>query len=116
MVTMILPLRTGPAPASGSSGALREAEPEDVDGHAEVLDRHPGPLAHGGVAAVRCRRPGRPAPPDGPAGVCRPHADDAAALFDQVGDLRAHPQVEGRIALRPARRGNSGSPIAASAR
>ena len=78
----------------------REAEPQHVHRRAVVVAFEAGFLAHGRVAAVG---------PDHEIGADRQFAvrrrgakpDDSTALLDQVGRLRLHVQIEGRIALAP---------------
>jgi hypothetical protein len=87
-----------PQHGGGIVGALRDAEPEHVDRHPEILDLHPGPVAHRRAAAVRPHHEVGPHL-ELPVGGLRLHPHDPPVLGDQVGDLRVHQQMEGGIAL-----------------
>jgi hypothetical protein len=76
-----------------------DAEPEHVDGRAEVLDGQAGAGPHGRVAAVAAdREPG--ADLEVTVGRAAAHADDAPFGLDDAGDVGVHSQREGRQLLR----------------
>ena len=87
--------------AEGLAGVVfapRQAEPEHVHRRADVLDLKTGALAQRRMAAVAAHRK-IGADLDLAVRRFRPHADNAAAFLDQIGRLRLHMQIEGRVDL-----------------
>ena len=87
----------------GSLGCAGQPHPEHVDRRAEVLDLAARPARAPSSAGRRRRRSRSARTSSGPSGVSAPHADDAAAVLDQVGRPRlACSRWNAGIALAPA--------------
>ncbi len=89
----------------GLAFAAAEAEPEDVDGRAGVVDGEMGGGAGGGVAAVAAYDEGG-VNFGGAGGGVGADSGDAAVGFDEAGDLVLHEEMEGGEVGRPGRRGS----------
>ena len=110
------PASMRPSVSSPSLGAPRQPHPQHVHRRAEVLDREPGALAHHRVAAVGADDEvgaDRRASPSGV--VARTPTTRPPSSIRSV-DLRPHAQIGTSDSAGRARRGNRGSPTAASAR
>jgi hypothetical protein len=84
------------------AGKTRDPHPEHIDRRADVLDFEAGLVAHGRMTAIAADDETRAHIERAVRRYCS-HADDAATLLNEIGDVRLHDEVEARIALASVR-------------